>query len=240
MMTANKLTTIAVATALVLLSSSCGDDTPDQETSGSTTSVISITSTTASTSTPSTTSTTPTTSTAASSSTTSAPAPSTTVPGTAPVDSAVECSAAGLVAPPIPSELDPTAAVTFGAIVDAAVACDFDALALVAGDAITLSFGGHGDVADFLATAEFEVGDPLLRILVQLLAMPPGYQEDFATWVWPTFWEDDEPATAEERTAIEEIYGRPFDEILVDDLGYINHRVGIDANGEWLFFVAGD
>jgi hypothetical protein len=168
---------------------------------------------------------------------TSTPAGTTTAPSERP---AGECSAGGLVAPPTPTELGAEAAATYRSIADAAVACDYDALAAVAGDEITLSFGGHDDVADFLMTAETEYDEELLRILVQLLAMAPGYQADFDTWVWPTFWEDDEPATVDERTAIEAIYGRPFDEILVPDLGYINHRVGIDANGDWLFFVAGD
>jgi hypothetical protein len=171
------------------------------------------------------------------SSTTAAPSSTTAAPPERP---AGECSAGGLVAPPTPAELGAEAAATYRAIVDAAVACDFDALAEVAGDAITLSFGGHDDVADFLMTAETEYDEELLRILVQLLAMPPGYQDDFDTWVWPTFWEDDEPATAEEQAAIEAIYGVPFDEILVPDLGYLNHRVGIHADGSWLYFVAGD
>ena len=248
-MTANKLATIAMATALVLLSSSCGDDGPNQEASGApTSSTVASSSTTTPAAGPTTTTTatsttaTPTTvpsTTEPSTTEASTTEPSTTEPGTAPVDGA-ECSAAGLTAPPTPVELDPAAAETFGAIVDAAVACDFEALALIAGDAITLSFGGPFDVAEYLATAEFERGDPLLRILVQLLGMPPGYQEEFTTWVWPTFWEDDEPATAEERAAIEAIYGRPFDEILVDSLYYLRHRVGIEASGDWLYFVAGD
>jgi hypothetical protein len=216
-MTSRRLPTIVMVTVLGLLSAGCGDDTPEQETSAITTSV-------ASTSTSTTTTTTSTT---------------TTTTSTAPVEGD-GCSAAGLTAPPTPPQLDPPAAETFRAVVDAAVACDFDALAVAAGDTITLSFGGHNDVAGFLRAAEFEHGDELLRIMVQLMTMEPGYQTDFATWVWPTFWEDDQPATADERASVEAIYGVPFDEILVDDLGYINHRVGIDADGDWLYFVAGD
>jgi hypothetical protein len=161
-----------------------------------------------------------------------------TTPTAPPEDPTGECSAAGLTAPPTPADLSAAAAVTFRAIVDAAVACDYAGLALAAGDEITLSFGGHREVDTYLE--EGDRRDGLLRILVGLLAMPPGYQDEFDTWVWPTFWEDDEPATAEEQAAIEAIYGVPYDEILVPDVGYLNHRVGIHADGSWLYFVAGD
>ena len=150
------------------------------------------------------------------------------------------CSADELVAPPTPDELGPEAAATFRAIVDAAAACDFHELERIAGDDITLSFGGHTDVGAYLAAGEYAWDQEPLRILVRLMAMEPGYQDEFATWVWPTFWEDDEPATDDERAAIEAIFGRPFDDILVDGLSYIDYRIGIDTDGNWLYFVAGD
>lgn len=150
------------------------------------------------------------------------------------------CSADDLTAPPTPSVLGPAAAATYRAIVDAALACDFHELERIAGDQITLSFGGHDDVAAFLARGEYQWPGEPLRILVQLMAMEPGYQDDFDTWVWPTFWADDEPATPAERAEIEAIFGRPFDDILVEDLGYIDYRIGIDTAGKWLYFVAGD
>lgn len=149
------------------------------------------------------------------------------------------CSAENLTAPPTPPALGEAAAATFRAIVDAAVACDFHELDRLAGDEITLSFGGHDDVAAFLAAGEYRWGGEPLRVLVQLLAMDPGFDEDFATWVWPPFWAD-RPATVDERAEIEAIFGVPFDELLVEDLGYIDYRIGIDTDGEWLYFVAGD
>lgn len=230
-----------LAVVLVLATAflgACGDDSDladvadlaDLEDAGSTT----TTAVPATTAAPSTTTVPATT---AAPSTTTVPAPTTIPTTTAGVEA---CSAANLDAPPTPAVLGEAAAATYRAIVDAAVACDFDALAVAAGDAITLSFGGHDDVAEFLATAEYEYGDELLRILVQLLTMEPGYRIDFATWVWPTFWGDDSATpTAEQKAAIEAIYGVPFDEILVEGW-YLDHRVGIDADGEWLYFVAGD
>ncbi|MEQ8841705.1 MAG: hypothetical protein RIB98_12055 [Acidimicrobiales bacterium] len=153
-----------------------------------------------------------------------------------------ECSATGVEAPSTPDELGAEAADTFRAVVDAAVDCDYDGLAVAAGGDITLSFGGPYEVAPYLEDAE-QRGDELLRILVQLLAMPPGLLNgpaaDTDIWVWPTFWEDDEPATPAEQTAIEAIYGEPFDEVLFEG-AYLSHRIGIDVAGDWLFFVAGD
>lgn len=156
-------------------------------------------------------------------------------------DPVAECSAAGLAAPPTPADLSAEAAATFRAVADAAVACDYDGLALAAGDEITLSFGGHSDVDAYLE--EGDRRDELLRILVGLLAMPPGtiatdVGADIS--VWPAFWADAEPATAEERAALEAIAGVPYAELVVPDLGYLWYRVGIDADGNWLFFVAGD
>lgn len=152
-----------------------------------------------------------------------------------------ECSAAGLAAPPTPADLSAEAAATFRAVADAAVACDYDGLALAAGNEITLSFGGHSEVDTYLE--EGDRGGELLRILVGMLAMPPGtiatdVGADIS--VWPAFWGGDEPATAEERAAVEAIAGVPYDDLVVPDLGYLWFRVGIDADGNWLFFVAGD
>ena len=166
------------------------------------------------------------------------PSTTTTAPAGGPAD---ECSAAGLTAPPTPAALSAEATATLRAVVDAATVCDYDGLALAAGDEITLSFGGHSEVDTYLE--EGDRRDELLRILVGLLAMPPGtiatdVGADIS--VWPAFWADDEPATAEERAALEAIAGVPYDELVVPDLGYLWYRVGIDADGNWLFFVAGD
>lgn len=234
---------LIAALCFVMLAAACGDSDVDQVTSGATSSSSTTTPTTTSlvtttsvptTSAPTTTVVPSTTASTATSST----APTTTtavdVPGVLP-----DCSAAGLAAPPTPPELGEAAASTYRLIVDAAVACDVALLAEIAGEEITLTFGGPVDVAPYFADAEARSTE-ILRILVQLLAMPAGYQDEFEIWVWPTFWQDDEPATPEEQAAIEVIFGVPFDDLLVEDLYYINFRIGIDTSGDWLYFVAGD
>ncbi len=157
------------------------------------------------------------------------------------------CSASGLPATvPAQEALPAAVAATRAAIVEAAVACDYDALSEFArrgDDQFTFSFGGGDDPAQFWRDAE--MGDqPVLRTLVQLLAAPfaslPGGEG--TQYVWPSAygyerWQD---VPQVDRDALRPVYGdedfRGFEAFG----SYAGFRIGITEDGDWIFFVGGD
>jgi hypothetical protein len=157
------------------------------------------------------------------------------------------CSAAGLSAtPPAQPELPAPVAATRQAIVAAAVACDYEALADLAlgGDRqFTYSFGERGEPAAFWQQAE-DAGEPVLRRLVQLLGTAHASRQVEATtqYLWPSAFRyerwDDVPAA--DREALRSVYGEEDLRRFAQFGSYAGHRVGIAGSGEWIFFVAGD
>lgn len=102
-------------------------------------------------------------------------------------------------------------------IVEAAVSCDYDGLAESAtvGE-FNYSFGAEGDPAGYWREIEEQGDERPLEALVELLDGPfATIDNDGQTiYVWPS-------------AAVEQ-----------DD--YLGYRAGIDGDGDWLYFVAGD
>ena len=150
-----------------------------------------------------------------------------------------ECSTSGLrIALTEDPALPAAVADTRRRIVDAAVACDYDALqelALEGDSGFTFSYGAETSAADHWAGAE-ERGEDVLRILVQTLAQT-GHEYQ-GNWVWPTAYSD-APSEADWE-ALTQIY--PADDVRSwrEQGAFYGYRVGITPAGEWLFFVAGD
>jgi len=123
-------------------------------------------------------------------------------------------------------------------IFDAAVACDFEELGSLAnaGDSsFTAGFGG-GEVPELWQTEN----DPL-RILVLVLNMSPATTGE-GVHVWPAAfaresWDDVPPA---ERDELASVYDDEAQADFSDFGAYIGYRAGITADGDWIFFVAGD
>jgi hypothetical protein len=121
--------------------------------------------------------------------------------------------------------------------------CWFDDLELVAGDGFTASFGG-GDPSD-LWTRQEENGEQPMYQLMRILDMPHGIVDlgDQLMYVWPSAaafdgpWDEMPDADKEPLRAL-------YDEEDFADFaafgGYIGYRIGITADGDWSFFVAGD
>ncbi len=151
------------------------------------------------------------------------------------------CSAAGLSAEPVPQVLPEAVAATRAAVIEAAVACDFQLLAAIAeqNPFFTLSFGADEDPAEFWRSEE-AAGFPVTRLMVQLLNTPPVLDADFPepTYFWPSAFRA--TPTEEDWTTLEGIL--PADEIqLYRDFGtYLGFRLGINESGVWEFAVAGD
>ncbi|HLU31932.1 MAG TPA: hypothetical protein VK088_09215 [Acidimicrobiia bacterium] len=146
--------------------------------------------------------------------------------------------------PCVPTELDlpdqdlpAPVAETRRALFDLASACDYEGLAeLVAVDGTTISYGAPDDPFAFWV-GEARRGTEPLSVLTRLLAMSPGLHAD-GWYGWPAVHVD--PGS--------EANWEELDEAGIDDgvvespegRAYYGYRVGIAADGTWMFFVAGD
>ena len=124
-----------------------------------------------------------------------------------------KCSTSGLVVEVSP--IDGAGAVnsTRSTLLAALASCDFLTLSHLASlgrEPLTTSFGGSG--VERLWEAESS-GEPLMTTLYELLAQDPATKNGVTVW----------PA-----------------EFANENSEYLDWRVGIAEDGEWLFFVAGD
>lgn len=135
-------------------------------------------------------------------------------------------------------------------ILEAAQAGDLDALAAIAleGDSdFSYSFGGavQGGPAAYWSR-EMEQGSPVLADLVRILEMPwasveDGSQSEGGLYVWPFAHAWDWSEMEEARMNTLQAY---FPQEQIEEWsgfgGYAGRRVGISADGDWLFYIAGD
>lgn len=166
--------------------------------------------------------------------------PESTVPGT---DSPVaECSATGVPAPAEQPGLPEPVAQKRQAIIEAAMACDFDALEALADEFFSTSFGG----GDETLLREWEQrGEGKLDILLEILGMSYATQsyDNGETWYWwpsafaADTWED---VTQEQRQELLRIHTQEELDMFAEFGSYAGWRTGITADGRWRFFIAGD
>ena len=127
------------------------------------------------------------------------------------------------------------------AIVDAAHALDYDGLeALVDTTNFTYSFGESGDPAGYWRRMEEKAEVPILGdFLPTVLAMP--WAKLGPVYVWPSVHAK-KPArwTEQERKALERLYTKKRIRQFERAGSYLGWRAGIQQDGTWLFFVAGD
>ena len=134
------------------------------------------------------------------------------------------------------------------AIYDAAMDCDIAGLVeLTDPDGFNASFGG-GDPATLWADAELR-GDPVLLDLVRHLNQAFtefGDGGDITGYVWPSaFLELEAPdgtgLPAEEWDRLLALYSQAEIREMFDGIGgYVGYRIGIEPDGDWIYFVAGD
>lgn len=177
---------------------------------------------------------------------TGTPSPPTTTPttvantlGTSPE---TECSAEGV---PLPAEVEglPAAvASTRGAIITAAAACDIATLESLASDTFTTSFGGGG--VENLSSWEDQGEQPLatLLLLFDMSYSTVELEDGKEIYVWPAAanyesWSDIPEDEIEELTTI---HSEGELQQIAGYGSYIGWRTGIDQDGTWLYFVAGD
>lgn len=167
----------------------------------------------------------------------------TTVPSTSTEGLVETCSATGVDLPVPADGLPQAVAATREAIIEAASSCSLAQLVEIAGSDLRTSFGDDAGVQN-LVTWEDE-GHGELGTLLSLLGMSHAVIEpdgQSRIYVWPAafahdFWED---IPADELEELSSLYTQDeLDQLSVFG-SYAGWRVGIDEDGRWLFFIAGD
>jgi hypothetical protein len=188
--------------------------------------------------------------------TTTAPVPTTASPATVASTSTAAtspstdvppppaCSAAGLSWElPEQAALPEAVARTRQAIVDAAIACDWRTLSDLAGvrdDGFVYNFGEHDDPVGYWQSGEPSPDGPLRAMVIVLRAPFRTFEgEDGSGFLWPDAF-DAAPLTEAHRFPLVELYSEGDFATFREYGGYIGWRVGIDSDGTWRFFVAGD
>lgn len=185
------------------------------------------------------------------------PAPAVTVTETAPPPSASavptasevvrgDCSSSDASADLPDAAVTDTVAATREAVFLAALACDYDALGALASanpEGFSHSFGDDGDPAGYWREAEGG-GERVLFALATLLRLEPREQTeadggDYV--VWPAaFAEDATDADWQEVAGLGIYTPEEVEQLRAAGSGYAGWRTGIDADGNWDFFIAGD
>jgi len=127
------------------------------------------------------------------------------------------------------------------ALLAAAEAGDYEALRpLIPETGFEYTFGspvGGGPIA-YWQELERTTDEEPLEALAQVLKMP--YTLSRGTYFWPFAYDVAaiEDLTAHERELLAPL--GPLDTVFVEGTGYVGWRAGIQPDGTWVFFVAGD
>ena len=127
------------------------------------------------------------------------------------------------------------------AIYQASISRDYDRLAEEAGDDLNYSFGGayEGGFVGYLKLAEENERLSAFDIIPTILRLPYAEKDGLYTWpsvftIEPSKWTPEDIAMMKTFLTDEQIEDfREFG-------GYIYYRLGIDSEGNWKFYLAGD
>ena len=115
---------------------------------------------------------------------------------------------------------------------------DYEALRpLIPASGFSYTFGlpAEGGPIAYWQQVEQESGESPIEVLARILRMP--YTLSGGTYVWPFAYDK----TQEELTAHErELLGDLADDYSGAGSGYLGWRAGIEPDGTWRFFIAGD
>ena len=165
-----------------------------------------------------------------------------TEPAPVETEPAAECSASGLDLTLPEQDLPEPVAATRQRVFDAAVACDYDALAgLASEEGFTFSFGGGTDPAEHWRTVEASAEEPKpIRALATILTLPVTRNEA-GSYAWPSAYTE----SPTEQDWADLVESGLYDQADVDrsrelNEPYYGYRTAITPEGDWQFFVAGD
>lgn len=128
------------------------------------------------------------------------------------------------------------------AIAEAAAARDYDALAgLIPEGGFEYTFGGPvpGGPAAYWRSLEATTDEAPLDTLVAVLALP--YTKVRGIYVWPFAFDRDPKQLTDEELELLSTFATPREiQGWREFGGYIGYRAGIEPDGDWIFYVAGD
>jgi hypothetical protein len=137
--------------------------------------------------------------------------------------------------PSAPPGLPVRVAETYAALREAAASEDYERLRPLIPEPFSYTFGTpEGDAIDYWMNVEAESGERPIEILARLLDMP--YTLYRGTYIWP-FAYDKQP---DELTGYERRILGEFADDFGAGSGYLGWRAGIERDGRWAFFIAGD
>ena len=127
------------------------------------------------------------------------------------------------------------------AIVDAAASGDYEALRPLIADRFSFTFGGpvEGGAIAYWQTLERDGDARPLAILADVLKLPPTLYRGIYTWPF-AFDKQSDDLTDHERGLLRSVGGEDLSDDFGDGTGYLGWRAGIDPDGDWIFFIAGD
>ncbi|MGH3036416.1 MAG: hypothetical protein ACRDMU_04475 [Gaiellaceae bacterium] len=137
-----------------------------------------------------------------------------------------------------PVGLPPAVAETHAALLEAAESGDYEALRpLIPASGFSYTFGGGvpGGPIEYWQQVEAQTGERPIEILARILRLP--YTLSGGQYVWPFAYDKQEDElTAHER----ELLGDLAKAYSGAGSGYLGWRAGIEPDGTWRFFIAGD
>jgi hypothetical protein len=130
---------------------------------------------------------------------------------------------------------------TRASLLEAARTGDYEQLRPLVPDALEYTFGGpvEGGAIAFWQRLENDSGASPIQILAGLLELP--YTLHRGIYVWPfAFDKQPDELTEYDRGLLESVGGEDLREHFGEGIGYLGWRTGIEPDGDWVFFVAGD
>jgi hypothetical protein len=126
------------------------------------------------------------------------------------------------------------------ALLDAAGSGDYEALrSLISGD-FSYTFGGEveGGAIAYWQELERSTDARPLRTLAELLKLPYTLSRGYYVWPWAYAVEDEAALSEYERGLLVPLGA--VEALFPAGGGYLGWRTGIEPDGTWAFFVAGD
>jgi hypothetical protein len=130
---------------------------------------------------------------------------------------------------------------TRAALLEAAASGNYEALRpLIPEEGFTYTFGGpvEGGPIAYWQQLERETNERPLETLEALLQMPYTLTRGMYVWPWAYTVASADDLSEHERELLAPL--GPPSRLFVEGTGYLGWRAGIDPEGNWVFFVAGD
>jgi hypothetical protein len=127
------------------------------------------------------------------------------------------------------------------AIAEAAASGDYESLRPLLAEEFSYSFGGpfEGGPIAYWQSLEQQEGVRPIEILADLVRLPYTLYQGVYTWPFAFDKQPTELVPAESGL-LKDVGGTDLSDDFFPDGGYYGWRAGIEPDGDWIFFVAGD